>query len=118
MFDEVDMNYPYNAIFGKGLLNNFEVALNFAYLCLKIPTALGVILVHGNKKDARNKEKGFTPCHRNVNCLQDEKSESANDASANKSKESFTDKPTIEPECETKRVSLDPRVPDKTVMIS
>jgi hypothetical protein len=25
---------------------------------------------------------------------------------------------SIEPECETKRVPLDPRVPDKTVMIS
>jgi hypothetical protein len=71
-----------------------------------------VILVHGSQKDIRNIEKGYAPGHRNVNCLQDEKSESANDASANKSKESFTDQPAIETECENKRV------PDKTVMIS
>jgi hypothetical protein len=67
-----------------------------------------VILVHGNKKDARNIEKGFAPGHRNVNCLQDEKSQSTNDASANKSKESFAHKPAIEPEFEIKKVLLDP----------
>jgi hypothetical protein len=73
-FDVVDMNYPYNAIFGRGLANTFEVALHSAYLCLKIPTTLGVITVYGNQKDARNIEQGFTLGHRNVNCLQDEKS--------------------------------------------
>jgi hypothetical protein len=117
-FDVVFMNYPYNAIFGICLLNTFKVALHSIYLRLKIPAALVVILVHGTEKDARNIEKGFAPGHRNVNCLQDEKSDNANDASANKSKERFTDKLAIEPECETKRVLLDPRVSDKTVMIS
>jgi hypothetical protein len=76
-----------------------------------------VITVHGNQKDAKNIEQGFALGHRNVNGLQDEKSETTNGASANKNKESFIDKPAIEPECETKRVPLDPRVPDKTVMI-
>jgi hypothetical protein len=116
-FAIVDMNYPYNAIFGRGLLNTFEAALHSVYLCLKIPATLGVILVQGNQKDARNIEKDFAPGHRNVNCLQDEKSERANGASANKSKENFVDKPAIELECEIKRVPLDPRVPDKIVMI-
>jgi hypothetical protein len=117
-FDVVDMNYPYNAIFIRGLLNTFEASLHSAYVCLKIPAALGVIIVHGNKKDASNIEQGFTLGHRNVNCLQDEKSESTNDTSANKSKESFADKLAIKPECEIKRVPLDTRVTDKTVMIS
>jgi hypothetical protein len=27
IFDVVDMSYPYNAIFGRGLLNTFEAAL-------------------------------------------------------------------------------------------
>jgi hypothetical protein len=94
-FDVVDMNYPYNAIFGKGLLNTFEVALHSFYLCFKIPAALGVISVHENQKDTRNIEKDFALDHRNVNYLQYKKSESANDASANKSKESFADKPAI-----------------------
>jgi hypothetical protein len=117
-FDVVDMNYPCNAIFGRGLLNTFEVVLHSVYLCLKIPATLGVISIYGNQKDARNIEQGFTSGHINVKCLQDEKSESTNNASANKNKESFTDKPAIEPECETKRVPLDPRMPDKIVMIS
>jgi hypothetical protein len=33
--DVVDMTYPYNAIFRRGLLNTFEAALHSAYLCLK-----------------------------------------------------------------------------------
>jgi hypothetical protein len=69
MFDVVDMNYPYNAIFGRGLLNTFEVALHSVYICIKVPAALGVILVHGSQKDARNIEQGFTLGHRKVNCL-------------------------------------------------
>jgi hypothetical protein len=117
-FDVVDMNYPYNAIFSRGLLNTFEAVIHSVYLCLKILAALGVISIHGNQKDARNIEKGFPLGHRNVNYLQDKKSESASDASANKSKESFIDKPAIEPECETKRVLLDPRVSNKTMIIS
>jgi hypothetical protein len=34
------------------------------------------------------------------------------------SKESFTGKPAIELECKSKRVPIDPRVLDSTVMIS
>jgi hypothetical protein len=93
----VDTNYPYSAIFDRGLLNTFEAAFHFVYLCLKIPAALGVILVHGSQKDGGNIEQDFAPGHKNVNCIQDEKSESANDASANKSTEIFADKLAIEP---------------------
>jgi hypothetical protein len=35
-FDVVDILYPYNAIFGRGLLNTFETASHSGYLCLKI----------------------------------------------------------------------------------
>jgi hypothetical protein len=42
------MSYPYNAIFGRGLLNTFKAALHSLYLCLKVPATLGVISVHGN----------------------------------------------------------------------
>jgi hypothetical protein len=84
--DVVDMNYPYNAIFERGLLNTFKAVLHSAYLCLKIPAALGMIIVHVNQKDARNIERGFTLGHINVNCLQDDKLESTNNASACKIK--------------------------------
>jgi hypothetical protein len=46
-FDVVDMHYPYNAIFTRGLLNTFKAALHLAYLCLKVPDSLGVISIHG-----------------------------------------------------------------------
>jgi hypothetical protein len=116
-FDVVDMSYPYNAIFGRVLLNTFEVALHSLYPCLKVPAALEVISIHDNKKEARNIEQGFTPGHRNVNCLQDEKEEERSSIARNESEGSFARRP-IEPEYKTKRVPLDPRVPDKAVMIS
>jgi hypothetical protein len=116
-FDMVEMNYPYNAIFGRGLLNTFEAALHFLYLCLKVPAALGVISIHGSQKDARNIEQSFTLGHRNVNCLQDEKAENGSGDIKSKSEDSFAGRP-IDPECETKRVPLDSRVQNKAVMIS
>jgi hypothetical protein len=47
-FDVVDMHYPYNVIFGRGLLNTFEVVLQSAYLYLKELALLGVISVQGS----------------------------------------------------------------------
>jgi hypothetical protein len=47
-FDAVDIHYPYNAIFGRGLLTTFKAALHSAYLCLKVPASLGVISFHGS----------------------------------------------------------------------
>jgi hypothetical protein len=55
-FDVVDMLYPYNVIFGRGLLNTFEATLHSGYLCLKIPTTFGVISIFGSQKDAKNIE--------------------------------------------------------------
>jgi hypothetical protein len=45
IFDVVDMVYPYNAIFGWGLLNTFNTALHLGYLCLKIIATFGIIIV-------------------------------------------------------------------------
>jgi hypothetical protein len=68
-FDVVDMLYPYNTIFGRGLLNTFKVALHSGYLCLKIPTTFRVISIFGCQRDARNIEKGFAPSHKNMHFL-------------------------------------------------
>jgi hypothetical protein len=38
VFDIVDMEYPYNAIIGRGTLNAFEAILHLAYLFMKIPS--------------------------------------------------------------------------------
>jgi hypothetical protein len=117
-FNVVGMRYPYNTIFIRGLLNTFEAALHYVYLCLKVPAALGVISIHGNQKEARNIEQGFTPGQKNVNCLQDGKIEICNDIGASRRKEAFTNKLAIKPKCETKRVLLDPRVLDRIMLIS
>jgi hypothetical protein len=110
-FDVVDMHYLYNTIFCRGLLNTFEATLHSAYLCLKVPALLGLISIHDSQKDARNIEHGFAPGHRNVNCLQEE-AKGRYDTSRTKGKANIASKPAIEPKCETKRVPLDPRVPD------
>jgi hypothetical protein len=65
------MTYPYYTFFGRGLMNTFEAALYFAYLCLKISATFGVITVFGSQQETRNIEKGFTSGHRNVHFLRE-----------------------------------------------
>jgi hypothetical protein len=62
----VDMPYPYNAIFRRGLLNTFETALHSAYLYLKVPATFDIISIFGSQQEAKNIEKGFTQGHKNV----------------------------------------------------
>jgi hypothetical protein len=50
VFDIVDMEYPYNAIIGRGTLIAFEAILHPAYLCMKIPSKQGPIAVHGSQE--------------------------------------------------------------------
>jgi hypothetical protein len=69
IFDVVDMTYPYNAIFGRGLLNTFKTSLHSTYLCLKVPSTFGVIIVFSSQQEARNIEKGFAPGQKNVHFL-------------------------------------------------
>jgi hypothetical protein len=56
VFDIVDMEYPYNAIIGRGTLNAFEAILHPAYLCMKNPSEQGLIAIHGNQEAARKAE--------------------------------------------------------------
>ena len=60
-FDVVDMLYNYNAIFGRGVTNIFSVVLHLGYLCMKPPSARGVIAIYGNQDLARIAEKTATP---------------------------------------------------------
>jgi hypothetical protein len=60
VFDIVDMEYPYNAIIGPGTLNAFEAILHPAYLCMKIPSEQGPIVVHGSQEAARRAERSWT----------------------------------------------------------
>jgi hypothetical protein len=60
VFDIVDMEYPYNAVIGRGKLNTFETILHPAYLCMKIPSDQGPIVVHGSQEAARRAEGSWT----------------------------------------------------------
>jgi hypothetical protein len=60
VFDIVDMEYPYNAIIGRGTLNAFEAKLHLAYLCMKIPSGQGPIAFHGSQEAARRAEGSWT----------------------------------------------------------
>ena len=59
VFDIVDMDYPYNAIIGRGTLNAFEAILHPSYLCIKIPSDQGPIVVHGSQEAARSAERNW-----------------------------------------------------------
>jgi hypothetical protein len=60
VFDIVDMEYPYNAIIGRGTLNAFEAILHPTYLCMKIPSEQGPIVDHGSQEAARRTEGNWT----------------------------------------------------------
>jgi hypothetical protein len=60
VFDIVDMDYHYNAIIGRETLNAFEAILHPAYLCMKIPSDQGPIVVHGSQEAARKAEGNWT----------------------------------------------------------
>jgi hypothetical protein len=106
--DVVDMAYPYNAIFGRGLLNTFEATLHSAYLCLNVPATFGVISVFGSQQEAKNIEKGFTPGHKNVHFLREQRWK-------HEAQPPIECRKFIEAEGEFKNVPLDPRVLDKIV---
>jgi hypothetical protein len=64
VFDIADMEYPYNAIIGRGMLNAFEAILHPAYLCMKIPLEQGPIAVHGSQEAAKRAEGSW--CHTRI----------------------------------------------------
>jgi hypothetical protein len=66
------MLYPYNAIFGRDLLNTFKVALHSGYLYLKFPATFNIITIFSSQKEARNIECGFAPGHKNVHFLRED----------------------------------------------
>jgi hypothetical protein len=109
------MLYPYNAIFGWGLLNTFKVALHSAYLCLKISATFGVITIFGSQKEARNIERDFALGHKNVHFLREDTNQL--EQPLPKQEISAELKKAIKAKGDSTRVALDPRVPDRTVCI-
>jgi hypothetical protein len=52
-FDIVSMDYPYTAIFSRGVLSKFEMVIKQSYLCMKMPSPFGIIMVHGDQAASR-----------------------------------------------------------------
>jgi hypothetical protein len=109
------MLYPYNTIFGQGLLNTFKDALHSGYLCLKVPTTSGIITVFDSQKESRNIKHGFAPGHKNMHFLREDKKQREQEQPSSKKEMSAEFKKAIEAEGDFKRVALNPRVPDKAV---
>jgi hypothetical protein len=105
-FDIVDKTYPYNAIFGRGLLNTFVAAQHSAYLFLKLPATFRVISIFGSQQVARNIEKGFAPGHKNIHFLREQSEQYETQPPAEYKK-------AIEAEGEFQKVPLDPRARTK-----
>ena len=76
----VDINYPYNAIFGHNTLVKFAAVINQSYLCMKLPPAGGVITVFGNQEEARRCEDNASTANKNVHVIEtpDEDTDAAN----------------------------------------
>jgi hypothetical protein len=54
------MEYPYNAIIGRGTLNAFEAIHHPAYLCMKIPSYQGPIAAHRTQEAPRRAKGNWT----------------------------------------------------------
>jgi hypothetical protein len=111
------MLYPYNAIFGRGIINTFKAALHSGYLCLKILATFGVISIFYSQKDVSNIEQGCAPGHKNVHFLQEQTEQYQHSTCPLKAESPAEYKKAIEADGELKNVSLDPRVPDRAVCI-
>jgi hypothetical protein len=104
-FDIVDLYYTYNAIFGRGFSNKFNMALHMGYLCMKMPALHGIIIVHGSQKEARNIEKAIYMSQRNINSVDTEPPDMPKGTTSLKDQE------------DTKMVLLEQAVPDRHVIL-
>ena len=110
-FDVVDLYYPYNAIFGRGFANKFNIVIHLGYLCMKIPAFHGTITVHGSQKEARNIERAIYKSQRNINSVEAARSNSPEPPNMPKGKTYLKDQE------ETKLVPLEDAVLDRKVII-
>ena len=55
-FDIVNKDYPYTAIFGRGVLSRFKIIIKQSYLCMKMPSPFGIIAVQGDQATSRRIE--------------------------------------------------------------
>jgi hypothetical protein len=102
------MDYPYTAIFGRGLINKFKAIIKQSYLCMKMPSPLGVIVVHGDQTTAWQIEGKLIPRYSMINEVKKNHKEEQEE---NKEKQS----PKAEPGEDTQKVPLTEKCPERCV---
>jgi hypothetical protein len=107
------MLYNYNAIFGRGVTNVFSTVLHLGYLCMKIPSAKGIIAVYGDQDLARIIEEIATPRQKNIHNLNEEKLKEKEPSS-----DELEQQARAKPIEETKRTTLLEGNTSKQVIIS
>ena len=115
-FDVVDIAYPYNAIFGRNSIIKFAAVINQAFLCMKIPTAGGVITILGNQEEARRCEDNAACAMKNVHAIEADNND-GEDEEANPLNSERHDKDGVMSAEHTKKVLLCEDVLDRTVTI-
>ena len=78
-FDVVDINYPYNAIFGRNTLVKFVTVIHQSYLCMKLPLAGGVVTVFGNQEEARRCGDNASSANKTVHAIETPKEDNSED---------------------------------------
>jgi hypothetical protein len=51
------MDYPYTAIFGRGVLRKFKIMIKQSNLCMKMPSPFSIIAIHGDQAASRRTER-------------------------------------------------------------
>jgi hypothetical protein len=115
-FGVVDIAYPYNAIFGCNSIIKFAVVINQAFLCMKIPTAGGVITILGNQEEARRCEDNAACAMKNVHAIEADNNDGEDEEATPLNSEQH-DKDGVMPAEHTKKVLLCEDVPNRTVTI-
>ncbi|RLN42469.1 prpol [Panicum miliaceum] len=114
-FNIVDIPYPYNAIFGRNTIIKFAAVIHQPYLCMKIPTAGGVVTVFGSQEEARRCEDNTSQSSKNVHAIKDQKK--TEDEGCQQETETQEATEGLQPAEHTKRVPLCEDVPDRTITI-
>ena len=108
----VDINYPYNAIFGRNTLVKFAAVIHQSYLCMKLPSPGGIITVFGNQEEARRCEDNASTANKNVHVI--ETPEEDKEAAISEEPEQLGG---VSPAEHTKKVPLCEYVLDRMVII-
>jgi hypothetical protein len=116
LFDIVDIDYPYNAIFGRGIINKFQAVIHQGCLCMKMPTPAGVLSIYGSQKDARDAEMNASLSNKNIHSINATSEESEDENLKDELEDKEPEK--AQPHKYTKKVPLCEDTPDKCVTIS